>query len=342
MTAVSPVAEKSGRLRRRVEEEQDQRREHEQRDLDPAPRPRAGDRAGHAVDDHLVGLRAVDVRQQPDRREDVLERLVAERRVDDEIAVGVAGHLLAAQLRAARRPSAAAIARPPRRDRSDSARPSSPRGSRGRTARACRSETARCAAAAPASTPTDAHTSSSSKTCDSSPDAGVHLTCRTLLVALADVVVRAGLGGPARVGLRVERPVRKVDALDRVGERLRAEGCSARATGGRTTRESDRAPATRRSSAAAATRDGTASLTCSYGTSAVDPQNSQRRPICSASKTEIAWQLWQRTDVFAACQPRAESGMRAERRGEIVLDDDRVGAARLQRRPATRCRRTGR
>ena len=33
-----------------------------------------------------------------------------------------------------------------------------------------------------------------------------------------------------------------------------------------------------------------------------------------------------------ACQPRAESGMPRERRGEIVLDDDGVGAARLQRR----------
>ena len=51
------------------------------------------------------------------------------------------------------------------------------------------------------------------------------------------------------------------------------------------------------------------SLTSSYGTSADEPQNSQRLPICSGSKTEIAWQLWQRTDVFAVCQPRAESGM---------------------------------
>ena len=52
-----------------------------------------------------------------------------------------------------------------------------------------------------------------------------------------------------------------------------------------------------------------ASLTCSYGTSAVEPQKSQRWPILSGSKTEIAWQLWQRTEIFAACQPRAESGM---------------------------------
>ena len=33
------------------------------------------------------------------------------------------------------------------------------------------------------------------------------------------------------------------------------------------------------------------SLTSSYGTSAVDPQKSQRRPTTSVSKTEIAWQL---------------------------------------------------
>ena len=51
------------------------------------------------------------------------------------------------------------------------------------------------------------------------------------------------------------------------------------------------------------------SLTSSYGTSAVDPQKSQRRPTTSASNTEIAWQLWQRTEVFGACQPRDESGM---------------------------------
>src|SRR4249920_2503514 len=54
-------------------------------------------------------------------------------------------------------------------------------------------------------------------------------------------------------------------------------------------------------------RDG--SLTSSYGTSADEPQNSQRLPICWGSKTEIAWQLWQRTDIVAVCQPRAESGM---------------------------------
>src|SRR6185295_11343143 len=52
-----------------------------------------------------------------------------------------------------------------------------------------------------------------------------------------------------------------------------------------------------------------ASLTCSYGTSADDPQKSHRCPTLLASKTEIAWQLWQRTDVFSACQPREESGM---------------------------------
>src|SRR5882672_8753262 len=51
------------------------------------------------------------------------------------------------------------------------------------------------------------------------------------------------------------------------------------------------------------------SLTSSYGTSAVDPQKSQRRPATSRSKTEMAWQLWQRTEVFGACQPREESGM---------------------------------
>src|SRR6185369_7085295 len=50
------------------------------------------------------------------------------------------------------------------------------------------------------------------------------------------------------------------------------------------------------------------SLTSSYGTSAVDPQKSQRRPTTSASKTEIAWQLWQRTEVLGACHPRDESG----------------------------------
>src|SRR6185503_13621078 len=52
-----------------------------------------------------------------------------------------------------------------------------------------------------------------------------------------------------------------------------------------------------------------ASFTCSYGTSDDEPQNSHRCPTLSGEKTEMAWQLWQRTEVFGACQPRAESGI---------------------------------
>src|SRR5690606_10495146 len=45
------------------------------------------------------------------------------------------------------------------------------------------------------------------------------------------------------------------------------------------------------------------------GTSAVAPQKSHAWLTFSASKTEMAWQLWQRTLVRAACQPRWSSGM---------------------------------
>ena len=43
------------------------------------------------------------------------------------------------------------------------------------------------------------------------------------LVRLGRVVVVAGIGRPLRVGLRVERPVRQVDALHRVGQRALLE-----------------------------------------------------------------------------------------------------------------------
>ena len=73
-------------------------------------------------------------------------------------------------------------------------------------------------------------------------------------------------------------------------------------------------------------------MTSSYGTSAVEPQKSQRLPICWASKTEMAWQLWQRTEIVAVCQPRAASGIAAERDGQIVLDDRRVARRGFQLR----------
>ena len=75
-----------------------------------------------------------------------------------------------------------------------------------------------------------------------------------LLVVHGDVVVVAGLRGPVRVGLRVEGPVRHVDALHGVGERLCCRSRPARTTGARTRLASGRAPAARRSAAAAATR----------------------------------------------------------------------------------------
>src|SRR6476620_10472249 len=51
------------------------------------------------------------------------------------------------------------------------------------------------------------------------------------------------------------------------------------------------------------------SFTCSYGTSAVEPQNWQLSEILPGSNTEIALQLWHCTETFSACQPRALSGM---------------------------------
>src|ERR1051325_3803206 len=52
-----------------------------------------------------------------------------------------------------------------------------------------------------------------------------------------------------------------------------------------------------------------ASLISSYGTSAAEPQKSQRCPTRSGSNTEMAWQLWHLTEVFFPCQPRLSSGM---------------------------------
>ena len=139
------------------------------------------------------------------------------------------------------------------------------------------------------------------------------------------------LGGPARVGVGVEGPVRQVDALtvsvsafalSMFGAshclpyqvRIRSRACDSAIFSGRS--DSGRK----------------ASLTSSYGTSAAEPQKSQRRPTLSASKTEIAWQLWQRTDVF--CGVPAARRIRECRAAprEIVLDDDRVGAADFERR----------
>ena len=53
------------------------------------------------------------------------------------------------------------------------------------------------------------------------------------------------------------------------------------------------------------------------------------------SKTEMAWQLWHLTEVLFACQPRCGIGDAAQRRHQVVLDDDllaRGGEFRLRGR----------
>ena len=116
------------------------------------------------------------------------------------------------------------------------------------------------------------------------PAAGSQRTCWTWRVrvcavddvGLGLVVVVAGLGGPVRVDLRVERPVRQVDAAHGVGERAPLRARSARATACRTTRGCRRAPAASRSSNGSTLSGRNAALISSYGTSCAEPQNSQR------------------------------------------------------------------
>ena len=190
--------------------------------------------------------------------------------------------------------------------------------------------------------PSTRSTSSSSKTWISSPDAGVQRTRRTAACRSLHVVVVARLGRPARVHRRVERPVRQVDARDRVGERLRAEARSARATAGRTTRESRSRACDSEIFSGSSDSGRNASLTCSYGTSGDEPQKSQRWPTLSASNTEIAWQLWHLTEVFVGLPAARRVGNAAQRRDQIVLDDDGRRRRASRASPATRCRRTDR
>jgi hypothetical protein len=86
-----------------VEEDHDHRgndRGHDcEEDLPRAVGTIAGNLPGIAVDDHLIRLGAVVVRQQPDRHQDVLEGSAGVARVDLQIAIRVAGHLLGTQRR---------------------------------------------------------------------------------------------------------------------------------------------------------------------------------------------------------------------------------------------------
>ena len=80
------------------DEHDDQDREGQQADLDPALRIFSGERARETIRDNAVGGAAVLVVQEPDGQEDVLESLRAVVGCDFEIAMGIAGNLLRAEL----------------------------------------------------------------------------------------------------------------------------------------------------------------------------------------------------------------------------------------------------
>ncbi len=173
-----------------------------------------------------------------------LKRWSANVALHDQVAVRVAGHLARRTAVRASPPSAAASGPRRSRDRSDSARRSSRPDSRvvrdERVGGRKRLHAAQAGRRRRPATPARAHRR---RCATARPTAGRHRTRCDLLAAFTGVVVLAGLRRPGRVRVRVERPVRQVDAFGRVGQRLRLAACSAPATGVRTSAESDRAPA---------------------------------------------------------------------------------------------------
>ena len=79
------------------EEDHGEDSDHDERDFDPALWVASGDGGGVAIDHHLKGFALIRVGEEPHGHEDVLEGLRGVVGVDLEIAVGVAGHLCAAQ-----------------------------------------------------------------------------------------------------------------------------------------------------------------------------------------------------------------------------------------------------
>ena len=174
----------TGRPRRASAEPADHVERHESEkdgegDLRPAPGPVARDPAGHSVDDDLAGPAAVRVGREPERGQDVLEGLAASRRRAPRGCAGCRRAPAARTARAAARPSGGVTARRRPRGRSGSAPRPTRRGSRGRRGRGRPWGRARPPGGGPASTPREAHTSSSSKECESDPEAGVQRTLRS-------------------------------------------------------------------------------------------------------------------------------------------------------------------
>ena len=256
----------------------------------------------------------------------------------------VAGHLRRAQVAERRVHLLARAFGGARRDRSDSARPSSRPDSPGRTARARSVGNGSMPAAVLAlDTPIDAHTSSSSNVCDRSPAAGYQRTWRTRVLADS---ARSSSRRPRRSS--AHRPWRRTSSTGRYTARtvsvsafvLNAFGANhCRAV---PRRGSDRAPAVRRFSAAAAIRAGTRPSPARTARARPSRRTRSCVPTLSGLKTEIAWQLWQRTAVFWRLPAARRVGNVAQRRNQIVLDDDRRRRRAVRAWPATPCRRTGR
>ena len=249
----------------------------------------------------------------------------------------------AQQLAQPARPSRRAPARRRRRDRSDTARPSSRRGSPGRTAPACSvGKRLDLAQQRRGHAGRRAHQLVVEDVIAARPAAGVQRTRCTALAVDVLVVVVPGLGGPARVHRRVERPVRQVDAVDRVGERRASSGCSARATAGRTTRGSSSRACDSVTANGSSDSGRNASLTCSYGTSGDEPQNSQRWPTRVGIEDRDRLAALALDGDLRRLPAARRVGNAAQRRRR-----DRARRRPSRRRasaasPATRCRRTGR
>ncbi len=182
----------------------------------------AGDGSGDAIGHHLIRLRLVVVGHEPHGHQDVLESLLAVGRMHDQVAVRIARHLVAAQ------PFHRGVHRP--------------LGVRGSVRQVDLVALDRPACQI---TRVVRHERVGREGLHPAQQAGVHALRRldelivervgelarrrrpldpTLAVlAGPDVVVLAGLRRPARVDVSVERPVRQVDAVDGVCQRLSAE-----------------------------------------------------------------------------------------------------------------------
>ena len=190
----------------------------------------AADRAGDTVHRALEHARAVRVREQPHRRQDVLERLPRVIGAHDEIAERVARHLLRGHrlhLRVHR------VARALRGlDEVDLVALDDPAGDESGVVGLQLAGRKRLDAAQQVGVDADRRADEIVvEEVLQPPGRGLpahvlhlaRLRAPVLFVSLGRVVVVPGLGGPFGVDARVERPVRQIDAAHGVGERLLRE-----------------------------------------------------------------------------------------------------------------------